>query len=74
MYYIDSRKGNQPKGDTMKCWGIEVQGFVIHDGKLDKTFEVSEQDYETYCKTNRSRIVSEELWFSDDKLHARFGM
>lgn len=58
----------------MTCWGIEVQGFVIHDGKLDKTFEVSEQDYEIYCKVNRSRIVSEGLWFSDDKLHACFGM
>lgn len=58
----------------MTCWGIEVQGFVIHDSKLEKTFELSEQDYETYCKVNCSRIVSEGLWFDDDKLHARFGM
>ena len=62
------------KGRTMTCWGIKVRGFVIHDSKLDRAFELSEQDYEAYCMENRSRIVSEGLWFIDDKLHACFGM
>lgn len=73
VIYKRQRKRNR-KGNAMTCWGIKVRGFVIHDSKLDKTFELSEQDYETYCTKNRSRIVSEGLWFSDDKLHARFGM
>lgn len=56
----------------MTCWGIEVQGFVIHDKKCHEPFELDYQSYENYCKTNRSRIESECLWFSDEKLHAFF--
>lgn len=60
------------KGRTMTCWGIEVQGFIIHDKRYNESFELDYPSYENYCKANRSRIEGECLWFSDEKLHAFF--